>query len=53
MRQVLNDIALALALAPLMGIFVYCFLAEDPMQVEISRQAEAEARTYDLERQRE
>jgi len=53
MRQTLNDILCGLALAPFMGIVVYCFFAEDPMQAEIGRAAEAEARPYILEQQRE
>ena len=53
MRQALNDILCALAFAPLVGIGVYAFVTPDPMQAEIGRAAEAEARPYILEQQRE
>ena len=53
MRQVIDNILCGLALAPVLAIIGYCFLAEDPVLVEIGRAAEAEARPYVLERQRE
>jgi len=53
MRQALNDILCVLTLAPFVGIGVYAFVAPDPMQEEIGRAAEAEARPYVLEQQRE
>lgn len=53
MRQTLNDILGGLALAPFAALTMYCFLAEDPMQVEIGRAAEAEAQVDEAVRVRE
>lgn len=53
MRQVINNILGVLVAAPFAAIVIYAFLAEDPMQAEIGREAAAEAQFYDGERQRE
>jgi ABC-type spermidine/putrescine transport system permease subunit II len=44
MRQIINTIFCVFLLAPLLGIFVYAFFAEDPVQAEIGREAMAAVR---------